>query len=130
MIGESSSTNRARTNQNSNIFQQLFASKRTVDKDPLSLINVYAQRHHAIPDQVKPPRIGDRSRGRDKRRTRDPKHKSKTTTSESIIEEDYPEDFEDSVPKSNSGSTIEEDLPKSTSSTSYGQMKKDQLKAV
>lgn len=119
LIGESSSTNKARGGHGSNMFNHLFKSKNSIDKDPLSLISVFAKKNGSIPDMVKAPRIGgDRSRGRDKRRSKDSKHKSKThTTSESIIEEDYPEDFEDSVPKSASGSTIEEDIPKSSSSS-------------
>lgn len=107
MIGESSSTGKIpKVSQTSTLFSALLA-KRPIDKDPLSLISVYAKKNSTVPKQERVRGIG---RKRPHQRQRSRTH----GTSESIIEEDYPEDFEESVPKT--GSTIEEDLPASSSS--------------
>ena len=112
MIGESSSTNKLpKGSQASTLISALFKNK-SVDKDPLSLIAVYAKKN----GQILIPK-----EKRTRRRQKDAS-KSKSQISESIIE-DYPEDFEESVPKT--GSTIEEDLPQSTSS-----LKPDKVKPV
>ena len=42
---------------------------------------------------------------------------------DSVIEEDYSDSFEDSVPKSGSGSAIEEDLPSSSNSKTSTSLK-------
>ena len=89
------------------IFDAMFKQRTQVDKDPLSLIAVYAKKHQAPQRHAPKPATGK------KQRTQAKTHTKTLTTSESIIE-DYPEDFEDSVPKDTS--TIEEDLPSSKSS--------------
>lgn len=143
VIGESSSIKTEKIGNSANVaqFNNFFRESKkghVGERDPLSLISIFAKRHGQIPNTGKEaPKIFDSRRqskemasfkhgGRKYKKSPHRKQRTDLLSTESPIEEEYSEDFEDSVPKSEtkSESIKEESGIRSKTSSSSAEAKK------
>ena len=132
VIGESGSVrsqmppkqSSALVTQLQNFFRGDSKKEAAAGKDPLSLISIFAKRNGAVPTYEKGRSLkADKASAKDKhasRRSNNLKGR-KVASTDSAIEEEYSNDFSDSVPKEQS--IIEEDMPKNTSSSGSHRVK-------